>query len=188
MNWQEKLHILIGAYKQGHILVRDYFSFEVPPKRQDVDSKLDSLAEKLELEPNDAGTLQPLRDFYGITDGMVVAAGLMVFGLVSNRFETLEDVNRTSLGLVRDRVAIDFPELTTTISMIFGSDEAGDFLCLSRDGEVIWIGNDARDFVVIANSLDIFFNDFCFGSGFMRHYHLNADDPWVSILRDFGFL
>jgi len=169
-------------------MVRVYFSYEEPPRRADIESKLESLAQQLELGPGNAGILQSFRDFYSITDGMIVDVGLKVFGLVKNRFETLESVNSRFLDLVMDSVENAHLKPTILISLIFGSDEAGDFLCLSHDGAVIRVGHDATEAPVIASSLDVFFNDLCFGFGFIRYYRPNSDDPWVSILREFGFL
>ncbi|MDQ3703889.1 MAG: SMI1/KNR4 family protein [Chloroflexota bacterium] len=188
LNWQDKLRTLIQAHEQGHPLVRIYFSYSPPLETGSVDATIQEMALELDLGPEIDDLIQPLRDLYKITDGLVIDVGLTIFALENKTFGILRSVNDQFLDIVQDMVPKDATEIPMPVKLIFGSDEAGDFLCLSDDGSIIRVGHDAPEAPVIANSLGTFLDDLCMGPGFIRYYGPTEGDLWVSILTEFGFI
>ena len=188
MNWQDKLRTLIQAHEQGHPLVSIYFSYSPPLETGSVDATIEEIALELDLGPEINELMEPLRDLYKITDGLVIDVGLTIFALENKTFGILKNVNDQFLDIVQDMVQEDATEIPILVKLIFGSDEAGDFLCLSGDGSIIRVGHDAPEALVIANSLDAFLDDLCLGPGFIRYYGPTEGDLWVSILKEFGFI
>jgi hypothetical protein len=180
MSWQEKLQTLINAHEQGHPLVSVFFDYSTSLEPEAIAMVLQELEQAF-----DAVVPSTLRDFYGITDGMLLDVGQRVFGLRSQKYELLENMNNSYLEIVKERTTKVAQEAPT---LIFGSDEAGDFLCLSSRGEVVRVGHDAIEAVVIANSIDELFDDIWLGPGYIRYYEPMDDHFWLLILKEFGFV
>ncbi len=184
MTWQEKLRILIEAHKLGHPILKHEFYYTTPVDAKLVDTILQEVAQQYEL---DTRVLRPLSNLYEVTDGVNISGSFRIAGLVSREFEALRDFNSTFLQLVQ-QMSQDTSFGNLFVKLIFGSDEAGDFFCISQSGLVVRVGHDAPETKVVTDSLDAFFNDVCMGPGFIRYYQPKSDDKWTIILREFGFI